>query len=448
MLKNRFVYNSKKEILQRKTLVEKALRLTVTALAALFLVLVVALFIDILGMKIKYTLEAGDPLPSSDELSGRKNTEYDLGELDGSFEKVGKYKFYIVDGARKIKVELSVVDTKAPSFELLSLKVNRGGPYPMAVDFFDNIVEPSAYSAKYLSEFDLSALGEQSVRLKISDEHGNAKTVDTTVTMIDDTEPPTRSAPATITADLGEAVAYTKSVTVKDNCFGEVSLSVNTDAVKSDRVGSYRVVYTATDAAGNSSSVTVTLAILERRITREELMEKIAALSLKLGITNDLSDQEKCRRIYGYVNSPNLSASEANVVFTDQSNTDRTDWIREAYLTLERGSGDCYSYFALSKAFFEYFGIENLDIERSKGVTTQSGTHFWCMVNLKNGEAKGWYYYDATRLRVKHGTGSGCLFTEAQLVDYNQNGSRGFLTYDHTGYPTVSQKTINENYTW
>jgi hypothetical protein len=49
---------------------------------------------------------------------------------------------------------------------------------------------------------------------------------------------------------------------------------------------------------------------------------------------------------------------------------------------------------------------------------------------------------------VKHRTGSGCLFTEAQLVDYNTNVKVGFLTYDHTGYPTASNETINENYTW
>jgi hypothetical protein len=223
---------------------------------------------------------------------------------------------------------------------------------------------------------------------------------------------------------------------------------VNTDAVKSDVVGRYKIIYTATDAAGNSSSVTTTLEVLERRITREELMEKIAALSARLGITKNLSDEEKCRRIYGYVNSPTSLPSAATIVFTDESNTDRSDWMREAYLTLERGSGDCYSYFAVSKAFFEYFGIENRDIERSKDVTTQPGTHFWAMVKLENGSNKGWYYYDATRLLVPHNTGSGCLFTEAQLDNYNTKVKIGFLTYDHTGYPTASSKTINEGYTW
>ena len=122
--------------------------------------------------------------------------------------------------------------------------------------------------------------------------------------------------------------------------------------------------------------------------------------------------------------------------------------MREAYLALQNGSGDCYSYFAVSKAFFEYFGIENLDIERSKGVTTQSGTHFWSMVNIGTEKAPQWYYYDATRLAKPHRTGSGCLFTEEQLNDYNTNINKGFLTFDHTGYPETSAKTINAGYSW
>ena len=122
--------------------------------------------------------------------------------------------------------------------------------------------------------------------------------------------------------------------------------------------------------------------------------------------------------------------------------------MREAYLTLERGEGDCYSYFAVSKAFFLYFSIENYDIQRASGVTTQSGTHFWSMVNIGTEKSPRWYYYDATRLAKAHPNGSGCLFTEDQLERYNTEINRGFLTFDHTGYPAASNTVINANYTW
>jgi hypothetical protein len=177
-------------------------------------------------------------------------------------------------------------------------------------------------------------------------------------------------------------------------------------------------------------------------------MERIGELASTLGITKSMSKEDQVKKIFAYVNSPTLSKNEANIVFTNESNTDRSDWMREAYLTLQKGSGDCYSYFAVSKAFFEYFGIENMDVQRSAGVTTQTGTHFWSMVNIGTEKSPQWYYYDATRLAKPHKTGSGCLFTEAQLQDYNSSVNVGFLTFNASGYPKASTKTINTDYAW
>ena len=70
------------------------------------------------------------------------------------------------------------------------------------------------------------------------------------------------------------------------------------------------------------------------------------------------------------------------------------------------------------------------------------------MVNIGTESDPQWYYYDATRLKKPHTTGSGCLFTEEQLNDYNKNVNVGFLTFDHTGYPEASNDVINKNYTW
>lgn len=448
MFKDRFVSYTRRARVERIKLVNTALKITVCALAALFVILSVALFVDLLGMKIKYTLEAGDPLPSAEELSGIVGAEYDFGNYSSDFTKTGEYTIHIVDGSRKIKVKLTVVDTKAPTAELITLNANINGPFPEAIDFFRNVEDASSYSAVFKNSITPSELGEYEIHIELSDEHGNKKRYKTSMTVIEDNETPTISGPAIINSYLGEAVAYTKDITVSDNCFGEVTLSVDTSGVNVNKVGVYKVKYTATDKAGNTATRTITLNILAQRITRDMLMEEIGALASSLNMNSSMSKEELCRLIYGYVNSPNLSAANATIVFTDESNTDRSDWIREAYLTLERGSGDCYSYFAVSKAFFEYFGIENMDIERAKGVTTQQGTHFWSMVNIGTKESPRWYYYDATRLAAKHRTGSGCLFTEEQLLDYNTKVKVGFLTFDHTGYPEISKETINTSYSW
>ncbi len=425
-----------------------ALKITVCVLAALLVALTVALIIDLVGMTIKYTLEAGDELPSAMSLSGRSGAKYDFGDYDGEFTVPGEYEFYIVAGNRRFKVALTVEDTTAPKAELLHLYVNQKGPFPSAIDFFRDVTDASEVTARFKNGVNPSELGDYTIRLELADSYGNKRNYETVMTLIVDTVPPVISGPSSITAYVGEAIAYRKDITVTDNCFGEVKLDIDSSSVDPNKAGSYRVKYTATDAAGNISTLDVTLTIVEEKVTNDELMTQIGALAAQLGITKNMTKEEQVKRIYGYVNSPTLSASMANIKFFDASNTDRSDWQREAMLTLRSGSGDCYSYFAVSKAFFEYFGIENRDIQRSAGVTTQSGTHFWSMVNIGTSENPQWYYYDATRLKTPHESGNACLFTEAQLVDYNTNKQKGFLTYDHTGYPVAATKIINTGYTW
>lgn len=428
--------------------ISRMTKITVCALAALLVALVVSLFVDVLSMNIKYTLEAGDNLPTAARLSGRAGAEYDFGNLDGDFTTPGEYEIYIVDGAKRIKVELTVEDTTAPRAELLELYVNQNGPFPAAIDFFKDVEDASDVTAKFKKAVNPKDLGIYSIEIELSDAYENKKSYKTKMTVIVDDTAPAINGPDAITGYVGEGIAYLGAVEVTDNCFGEVDIQVDSSGVNTEKVGSYKVKYTATDKAGNSSSFELTVNILSERVTEEMLMDKIGELASQLGITKSMSKEQQVKKIFAYVNSPKLSASNANIVFTDESNTDRSDWMREAYLTLQSGQGDCYSYFSVSKAFFMYFGIENIDIQRSEGVTTQSGTHFWCMVNIGTKGDPQWYYYDATRVRNPHPTGSGCLFTEAQLEAYNTNVSVGFLTFDHTNYPKASTKTINTGYTW
>ncbi len=451
MDKNKFAVAAKKQVAGNIKKMTLAVMVTVAAIAVCMAALTVALVIDVLSLKIEYTLEAGDDLPSAMALSGHSDAEYDFGNGDGDFSVPGEYEIYIIRGSRRITVRLTVEDTSAPRGQLLALKVNKDGPFPSAKDFFAEIEDASEVTAKFLNAVNPSELRDYDIQIELSDPYGNTKKYKTVMTLIEDTEAPVISAPVSITGYIGEAVAYRKDVNVTDNCFGfdpDTDLTVDSSAVDTSRVGSYKAVYTAKDKAGNTSSCEVTVNIYAEKIGVDKLMAKIESLSATLGITKSMSKEEQVKRIYEYVNSPALSASGANIRFTNESNTDRSDWVLEAYRTLELGVGDCYSYFAASKAFFEYFGIENRDIQRSAGVTTQEGTHFWSMVNIGSEKSPRWYYYDATRLAKKHRTGSGCLFTEAQLSDYNTNINEGFLTFDHTGYPSAAVVKINEDYGW
>ena len=95
--------------------------------------------------------------------------------------------------------------------------------------------------------------------------------------------------------------------------------------------------------------------------------------------------------------------------------------------------------------------IENLDIERSKGLT--SDTHFWNMVNIGTTENPRWYFFDATRYagRFTVGGDNGCLLTLSQLEGYKASNSKYdgvYYTFDEDKYPAAQTEIINDKYSF
>ena len=180
-------------------------------------------------------------------------------------------------------------------------------------------------------------------------------------------------------------------------------------------------------------------------------MEQIAEIAEEEGITEAPTIAEKIKKIYKYVNNRNnVSFATTSNIYYEYGSIDRskwkTDWIAEAYFTIENRSGDCYSYYSLSKAFFEYFGIENKGVKRGTGYDgykESHGTHFWSVVKIDDGS---WYFYDATRLAGKFndGTNNSCLITEKKLKSYiGSNGETYFYHMDpNTDLPEISDKEL------
>ncbi|MBE6546749.1 MAG: DUF5011 domain-containing protein [Ruminococcaceae bacterium] len=258
---------------------------------------------------------------------------------------------------------------------------------------------------------------------------------------------------------LGESIAYKSFVTVSGGS-GEVALAVDTSAVNASAVGEYTVRYTATDAAGNKKTLELTLVIRSGEYTPAKLNALVEAKAKELGLSAEMSKEVLVQKIYAYVNDPTAGKDEANIYFSDMSNAAaqqeqqkqgvrirtgwESDWIEEAIRTLSmsRMEGDCFTYYSVSKAFFEYFGIENMGIQRAAS-SNEKGTHFWCIVNVGTEAEPKWYYYDATRLAGQFGdnTKNACLIDEAKLRSYRTSqGGTEFYKFDKwDGFPEMAK---------
>ena len=421
------------------------IKYTLIPIAIIFVLLAVALLVELIGVPKTVTLEAGEELPSAVKVSGKKDARY-LDEENIDVSEVGEYDVVVEYGKKNsMKIRFKVEDTTAPIGTVKALSAHHAASrLPSAEDFFSEISDASDYVAKFKEAPSISGVGDYPIEIILEDAYGNKSAHKATLSVINDTEPPVIY-PAEVEGYVGEGIAYSSAVTVEDNCFG-VELTVDDSKVNLEAAGHYIVTYVATDAAGNRVEAMVPVVIYEK----DQLSSLIASIAAEQKMTKDLSKEELCKLIYKYINDPKATADTARFKYVGHSNDKtRSNWRNEAQLTIKNGQGDCYSYFALAKAFFEYFEIENLDIERSKGLT--SDTHFWNMVNIGSAADPSWYFFDATRYAGKFTVGgdNGCLLTKAQLDAYKASNSRYdgvYYAFDQSKYPKPQTAIINKDY--
>lgn len=270
----------------------------------------------------------------------------------------------------------------------------------------------------------LKTLGKHSISIIV-----DGKTKKYTVEVVDTTAPVIEV--GEIRVNVGDGIAWKKQATVTDNSDGKIDIKVDSSAVNTSAAGTYTVTYTATDESGNSSSATVTVIVGTMEVTEDMLYTELDKVIEQI-ITDGMNTEAKVRAIYAYVQD---SINYASTAETD-------DFVYAAYMALfSSGTGDCYSYFAASKAFFERLGIENIDMKRAEGGAP--GNHYWNLVNIGTKDAPKWYHYDANPISGQYSV-SGCLLTDAQVAAYDAWCGQGYRKYDASKVPTSATETITD----
>lgn len=309
------------------------------------------------------------------------------------------------------------------TIEWKSLTWGVGAPLPQASEFAVSL--PQDVTVKYAQEYSFTKTGMYQLELIVTDKNGKEMRQNVSFHLVIDNEKPTITGANDLVTYVGEGLAYKNGVSVRDNCGGKMTLEVDSSAVNIHKTGEYPVIYRAVDAAGNVNTVTVKAYVYEARITEADLYSLLDPI-IAQHVSGSTKEQQ-VRAIYSYVHN--------NIQYVASS--DKSDWVRAAYDGLRTGKGDCYTYFALSKAFFARLGIENMDIKRTEGIVDER--HYWNYVNIGASDSPRWYHYDATRIRGA--THSGCLLTDTQIMAYHKmrvdeyGVGNYFYAYDKTLYP-------------
>ena len=362
-------------------------------------------------------VELGSKLPEASELVIEGVTaEYVFANADCN--TVGTYTVIVLADGAEYEVTLVVEDTTEPDLVLKAVSdfaLIKKSPQ----DFVVSAEDLSGIAAVFFkTEPDFTKVGSQQVVIVVEDSFGNQTEKETVLELIADDEAPIFTEAEDFIVWLGDTVAYKSKVQVSDNCPADVTIKVDATGVNLKSIGKYPVVYTATDIAGNSTKITLTVYVKSSYVDEEELYAKVDSVFEEIFL-DGMTNRERCQAIYDYIRK--------NVSYI--SNSDKGDYIRAAMEGLTKGKGDCYVYFSLSKVMLDRAGFPNIDIER---IQVGDSMHFWNLVDI--GDGHGWYHFDTTPRRL--GNPYIFLWDDATLMEYSDS-HEGTHNYDRSLYPEI-----------
>lgn len=304
---------------------------------------------------------------------------------------------------------LNVVDTTAPEGEAVPQTVYTGD-LPDAEQVVANISDMAPVHVAYKTTPDVSHSGNYVFQVSLTDDSGNEKIVDVPFTVIDDHLAPLIYGAHDIEVFIGRTWTFLDGITVTDDYDPSPELVVDLSCVDSTTPGTYPLRYVAIDENGNMSSVTVNITLRDepdRYYEPEVLYDLCRQINEQYGIyTEDMTDVQKAFRIFNW--------SHEHIIYAD--NSDRTDWTCAAYDGLTTLRGDCYTYYAVNRAFLDMEGIPNMLVSRYP-VTWSA--HYWNLVYLEG----AWYHCDSLAFSAPDGYYFMCAVEDLNPYDHRYDES-------------------------
>lgn len=245
------------------------------------------------------------------------------------------------------------------------------------------------------------------------------------------TPPPDRAAP--VISGLKNRIIYQEDdisllegVTAVDDRDPAPVVELLDDGLDFSQPGEYTVWYAASDSAGNESTASATVTVLEKRegyVPMEEI-DSMADSLLKGIITPEMDTEGQIHAIYTW--------ARGHIAYLGHS--DKDDRFQAAWLGMTQRGGDCFTFFSVCKLFFDKLEIPNLDVVKVPLRPTDA-SHYWSLVSADGGES--WYHFDAT---PRIGAGDDfCMVTDQFLDEYSEkhNGSHN---RDTSLYPATPKK--------
>ena len=353
----------------------------------------------------------------ADNVSFSKDTSFDLMVPD-DYKITIKWKMPVF-GNQTYHSTLHVQDTTAPAVTLAtdSIEMYTTATPPTAADLVDSVIDVTNCSIDFKEPYDFTKEGKFDIVVLVADSSGNTTESVIPCTVVDDVTPPEIAGVEPLTVSQGDTISYKKNVTVTDDKDDNPKLEVDTSSVNPDKRGTYKVTYTATDAAGNVTEKTTTIKIVSAKISEatEETVNAKADEILSEIITEGMTQKQQAKAVFDWV--------VKNITYSETAGID--DLLSAAYKGMFYRIGDCTVKQKTAEVMLNRLGIKNMEIEKIR----DTRGHYWLLIDV----GEGWYHYDPN-LQL-----DGTLifyWHDADLWEYS-NAHKNTHNYDPSKYPHI-----------
>ena len=316
-------------------------------------------------MKASFVLELGDTLTKEDVLMNpEKDADLlDQLELDKINEGgVGAYTLTSTDGGLTCTCEVTVQDSTPPELVLKDVTIYLNG-YADKDSFIESATDISGeVTTRLVTNLTRGTYGSHTVTIEAEDIHGNITTAEAKLHVVYDTTPPSFSGVSSMTVEKNSTPDYLDGVTAYDGKDGYVSVSYDDSKVDLTAAGTYYVIYSATDSAGNTGTYKRKVVVNHDAADTTALVNSIAA-SLP-------SDAEAIR---DYVRN--------NISYNTNWGGDDPVWYG-----FTNKVGNCYVHALCLQRLLSAKGYS------TKLIWVSNKTHYWLIINLGG----TWWHIDAT----------------------------------------------------
>ena len=353
----------------------------------------------------------------ADNVSFSKDTSFDLMVPD-DYKITIKWKMPVF-GNQTYHSTLHVQDTTAPAVTLTtdSIEMYTTATPPTAADLVDSVIDVTNCSIDFKEPYDFTKEGKFDIVVLVADSSGNTTESVIPCTVVDDVTPPEIAGVEPLTVSQGDTISYKKNVTVTDDKDDNPKLEIDTSSVNPDKRGTYKVTYTATDAAGNVTEKTTTIKIVSAKISEatEETVNAKADEILSEIITEGMTQKQQAKAVFDWV--------VKNITYSETAGID--DLLSAAYKGMFYRIGDCTVKQKTAEVMLNRLGIKNMEIEKIR----DTRGHYWLLIDV----GEGWYHYDPN-LQL-----DGTLifyWHDADLWEYS-NAHKNTHNYDPSKYPHI-----------